>query len=213
MLTSWYIQVNKSDEEVSMVTVRGVVFSALFAALLAVFSNVRIDLWFTPVPITLQTLAVMMAGAFLGPGYGFLSILLVVVLTALGLPLMGGHGGLQVILGATGGYIVSWPFSALLIGWFLSKIRAQGFPRYVWTFIVVEVFGSLFVYLIGVPWLAAVAHMSLGKALVGGCYPFLLGDAIKALVTTLVAVPLAKLYPPARLTGRGGTPVIPLEDA
>ncbi|SFU72348.1 biotin transporter BioY [Alicyclobacillus macrosporangiidus] len=196
-----------------MVTVRGVVFSALFAALLAVFSYTRIDLGFTPVPITLQTLAVMMAGAFLGPGYGFLSILLVVVLTALGLPLMGGNGGLPVILGATGGYIVSWPFSALLIGWFLQKVRAQGLMRYVWTFIVVEAFGSLFVYLIGVPWLAVVGKMTLAKALVGGCFPFLLGDAIKAGITTLVAVPLGKQYPPARLTGRGGSRVVPLDHA
>ncbi|WP_290587726.1 biotin transporter BioY [Alicyclobacillus sp.] len=193
-------------------TVRGVVFSALFAALLAVFSNVRIDLPFTPVPITLQTLAVMMAGAFLGPWYGFFSVLLVVVLTAIGLPLMGGHGGIDVILGATGGYIVSWPFSALLIGWFTQRIRARGLARYVLALVVIEVFGSFFVYLIGVPWLAVAAKMSLGKALIGGCVPFLLGDLLKAVVTTLVAVPLWAVYPPARLTGRGGSPVVRLED-
>ncbi len=75
-------------------SLRGIVFSALMAAILVLFGYISIPIGFSPVPITLQTLAVMLAGGLLGPLYGFLSIALVVILTALGFPLLHGTGGL-----------------------------------------------------------------------------------------------------------------------
>jgi biotin transport system substrate-specific component len=193
-------------------TLRGVVFSALFAALLCVFSFVRIDIG-TPVPIALENMAVMMAGAFLGAWYGFFSMLLVVVLTAIGLPLLAGGGGLSVVLGYTGGFIVTWPICALLTGWFVTRVKGNGWRQYLLIGIVVEVFGSLFNYVGGVPWLAVTAHMSIAKAMVAGCYPFLLGDLLKAIVTTAIVIPIRNVYPVARLVGRGGTPVATLESS
>lgn len=99
-------------------SLRGIVFSALMVAILVLFGYISIPIGFSPVPITLQTLAVMLAGGLLGPLYGFLSIALVVVLTALGFPLPHGTGGLAVLLGPTGGYVIMWPFAALLMGLF-----------------------------------------------------------------------------------------------
>jgi biotin transport system substrate-specific component len=192
------------------VSIRGVIMSALFAAMLVIFSFISIHLGFTPVPITLQTLAVMLAGAFLGAGYGFFSILLVVVLTASGLPLLHGSGGLSVILGPTGGYIWMWPISALLIGWSLSRVRGSGVRAYILTFLAAEAFGSLLVYVTGVPWLAHVNHISLSKALVAGCYPYLPGDAVKAVVTALIAVPVRQAFPVERLVGTGSSQVAKL---
>jgi biotin transport system substrate-specific component len=193
-------------------TLRGIVFSALFAALLVLFGYISIPLGFSPVPITLQSLAVMLAGALLGPLYGFLSIALVVVLTALGFPLLHGVGGLQVLLGATGGYVFMWPFSALLIGWLLSRIRLTGMLGYVGAYAVLLVFGSWLLYVSGVPWLAHVTGMSLAKAMVQGCYPYLLGDAIKAAAALAVMIPIRLAFPVERLTGVSSGKVVTLDE-
>ncbi|MCP1309697.1 biotin transporter BioY [Paenibacillus tyrfis] len=188
-------------------TLRGIVFSALFAALVVLFGFISIPLGFTPVPITLQTLAVMLAGGLLGARYGFFSMALIVVLTAIGFPLLHGTGGLGVLLGPTGGYVFMWPISALLIGWLLPRIRVRGIWGYAASFLVLELFGSLLLYVSGVPWLAYVTGMSFSKAMVAGCYPYLIGDAIKAAAATLIIASVRQVFPPERLTGEG----IPLE--
>jgi len=182
-------------------SLKGIVFSALFASLLVIFGYVSIHLGFTPVPITLQTLAVMLAGGLLGARYGFISMALVVVLTAVGLPLMHGSGGMSVLLGPTGGYIIMWPFCALLIGLFMRRIRMNGIGGYVAAFLLIFVFGSLLDYVAAVPWLAHVTDMSIGKAMVQGCYPYLLGDALKAIAAALIIGPIRLVFPPERLTG------------
>ncbi|WP_179223884.1 biotin transporter BioY [Paenibacillus tyrfis] len=188
-------------------TLRGIVFSALFAALVVLFGFISIPLGFTPVPITLQTLAVMLAGGLLGARYGFFSMALIVVLTAIGFPLLHGTGGLGVLLGPTGGYVFMWPISALLIGWLLPRIRIRGVWGYAVSFLVLELFGSLLLYVSGVPWLAYVTGMSFSKAMVAGCYPYLIGDAIKVAAATLIIASVRQVFPPERLTGEG----IPLE--
>ncbi|SCW76271.1 biotin transport system substrate-specific component [Paenibacillus tianmuensis] len=184
-------------------TLRGIVFSALFAAFVVLFGFISIPLGFTPVPITLQTLAVMLAGGLLGARYGFLSMALIVVLTAIGFPLLHGTGGLGVLLGPTGGYVWMWPISALLIGWLLPRIRIRGIWGYAAAFLVLELFGSLLLYVGGVPWLAYVTGMSLSKAMVAGCYPYLIGDAIKVAAATLIIASVRQVFPPERLTGQG----------
>lgn len=191
-------------------TLRGVVFSALFAALLFVFSYLKIDIG-SPVPIVLENMAVMLAGAFLGARYGFFSMLLVVVLTAIGLPLLAGGGGLSVVLGPTGGYILAWPFCALIVGWFVTRIKGSSYRQYLLIFIAIEVFGSLLDYVGGVPMLALAMHWSFTKAMAAGFYPYLLGDLLKAVVATAIVVPIRSVYPASRLVGHGGAQVLPLE--
>lgn len=186
-------------------TLRGTAFSALFAALVVVFGFVSIPLGFTPVPITLQTLAVMLAGALLGPRYGFFSMFLVIALTALGFPMLHGQGGLGVLLGPTGGYVWMWPFSALIIGWFVLKIRSQGPAAYAAIFVISALFGALLVYVSGVPWLARVAGYSLSKAIAAGCLPYIPGDLIKAAAAAVIVVPLRRVFPVHRLTGEAGS--------
>lgn len=182
-------------------TLRGVAFSSLFAALLVIFSYIRISLGFTPVPITLQTLAVMLAGGLLGAGYGFFSMFLVVALTALGLPMLSGKGGLAVLVGPTAGYIWMWPFAAMLIGLTVQRIKAKGAMEFVLIFAAMYGFGSLLLYVSGVPWLAHAAKMSFDKAMLAGCYPYLPGDAVKAVAATLILIPLRKVFPIRRLIG------------
>jgi biotin transport system substrate-specific component len=185
----------------NVLSLRGVAFSAVFAALVVVFGYVSIPLGFTPVPITLQTLAVMLAGGLLGARYGFFSMILIVVLTALGFPLLQGKGGLSALLGPTGGYVVMWPFAALLIGYFVNKVKGAGWLSYVLIFLVMEIFGSLLLYVSGVPWLAHALGLTMDKALAGGFYPYIPGDTIKAVAAALITVTLRQVFPQERLVG------------
>jgi len=181
--------------------VRQIVFTALFAALFVAMSAIKIPLGFTPVPFSLQNLALMLAGAFLGARQGFFSVAIVLVLTALGLPLLQGQGGISYLMGGTGGFLFVFPFCAMVIGYFTGKLLATDLRRtnparfYVLLFLIFEVFGSFACYVVGVPWMAAVYDFSLAKALAVGCYPFLPGDAVKALISTIVVGALHAYVP------------------
>lgn len=182
-------------------TVRGVVFSAIFAAIAVVLSFLQINLGFSPVPITLGNMGIMLMGAFLGGGYGFLSALLLVVLGGLGLPLFDGQGGLGVLLGPSGGYVWMYPLDALFVGLLVTRIKGNGWMAFIKIFLSIEIFGSLLCYVTGVPWLGHVLHVSLSKAMLLGFWPYLPGDALKALATTAIILPVRRLYPAWKLTG------------
>ncbi|MFC4769583.1 biotin transporter BioY, partial [Effusibacillus consociatus] len=181
-------------------TIRGLVFSALFAAIIMALSYLQIPLQY--LPITFATLGIMLAGSILGARYGFLAVLLVVGLLAAGLPVLAGKGGtgLTRILGPSGGFIWAYPFSALLIGYFAQRIRQDRF-----TFVKLVginfLFGSLFLYPSGVAWLAYKLQFPAQKALAVGMWPFLPGDLIKALICAGVTVAVWRVYPPERITG------------
>ncbi|MDB4867501.1 MAG: biotin transporter BioY [Cohnella sp.] len=182
--------------------IRGIVFVALFGALFIAGSFMKLNLGFT-VPFSLQTFVVMLAGGLLGAAYGFWSIFIVVILTAVGLPLMNGPGGFAQIFGPTGGYIWMFPFSALLIGWASDRLfaaRTKLSPtKLVLLLLAVLVFGVLFVYLTGVPWLAHVsAKLDLAGAVKFGMLSFLVGDAVKAVAATLIIAALRPALPTIR---------------
>nr|NNM89773.1 biotin transporter BioY [Bacilli bacterium] len=183
----------------SYLSVRAVVYTVLFSAIFSVFSFANISLPFTPVPITMATMAIMLAGAMLGALYGTISILLIIILSLLGLPLLAGANGLALLIDPSGGFVWIWPVCALLIGLFLHNIKGTGWKTYLYTFIILEVFGSWIMYVTGVPWLAHSLHISLSKALILGCYPYLPGDTIKAIIATLIVVPMRNYFPLRRL--------------
>ena len=129
---------------------RGMVFAALFAAFTAAVAWFRIPLPFTPVPITLQTLAVLLSGAMLGPYYGALSMIIYLALGAIGLPVFaGGSSGIGALLGPTGGYLLSYPLASFVIGKMLEKKRLGSFLKYfsfavIIVFVVIVLFDALF---------------------------------------------------------------------
>lgn len=171
-----------------------IVFTALFAALFVVFSHVRITLGFSPVPFTLQSLAIMLIGGLLGPRYGFVSLALVLALTALGLPLIS-EGGWSVMTGRTAGFIWMFPVAAFLIGWFSRRIRKSGVWAYILLVLVMEGFGSLLLYAGGVPWFARVTGLSLAESFALAAAPFLVTDLLKALVGAGVVLALRNVMP------------------
>ena len=110
---------------------KGMVFAALFAALTGAVAWFKIPLPFTPVPITLQTLMVLLSGAMLGAYYGALAMIIYLILGTIGLPVFaGGSSGVAALLGPTGGYLLSYPVAAFVIGYMLQKKKLNAFIRY-----------------------------------------------------------------------------------
>jgi len=147
------------------------------AALVTVLAQVAIPLW--PVPITGQTLAVLLVGSTLGAVRGAISMVLYGLLGLVGLPVFsdGSHGA-TVLFGATGGYIIGFIISAALVGW----LAERRWDRKILKAIVTFVAGSVVVFAVGLPWLAVVLHTDLPTTLQYGLYPFILGGVIKAAI-------------------------------
>ncbi|WP_379127315.1 biotin transporter BioY [Paenibacillus sp. sgz500958] len=170
------------------------VYAALFAALIAVLGLIPpIPLGFIPVPITAQTLGVMLAGCFLGKRMGALSLVVFIILIAIGLPVLtGGRGGLGVLVGPSAGYIFSWPVVAGLIGWYSEKI----WPKVqTWKLITINlVFGVLLVNLIGASIMAWITNTAVWAGLTGAL-AFLPGDIIKAVIAAVITMQLKSISP------------------
>jgi biotin transport system substrate-specific component len=175
------------------VKTKDLAYIALFAAITAVLGLVP-AIQVGPVPITAQTLGVMLAGAVLGARRGFLSQLLFLVLVAIGLPLLAsGAGGLAVFAGPTAGYLISWPIAAFVVGLLTERFWAR--YNLAWGILANVVGGIVVIYAIGVPWLAVVANLSPKAAIVSGALPFLIGDGIKAVLAAAIAVQVRRSYP------------------
>lgn len=173
---------------------RDIVLIALFAAIVAVLGIFPpITLPVVAVPITAQSLGVMLAGGILGAKRGGLALVLFLALVAVGLPLLsGGRGGLGVFLGPSGGFLVGWIFSAFVIGLMIEKVWSR--LNYINAFIACVVGGIILMYLIGIPWVAFAAKIPLSNAF-WGSMPFIPGDLLKAVIASAVIVTVAKSYP------------------
>ncbi|WP_322495870.1 biotin transporter BioY [Chloroflexus sp.] len=158
-----------------------VVLGSLFVALSA---QIRISLMpFSPVPITGQTLGVLLVGSLLGPRLGFAALLLYLIEGAIGLPFFaGGKSGYTHLFGVTGGYLISFPIAAALTGW----LATWGWDRRFLTTVASMALASLVIYVIGATWLAF--FIGPVDAIVKGVLPFLVGDAIK-IALAAVALP------------------------
>lgn len=168
-------------------------FSATGLALTAVFVGIIAALGLVPavavpgvaVPITLQTLGVMLAGAVLGRWRGTAAVLVFLLLVALGLPLLaGGRGGLGVFFGPSVGFLVGFPVAAFVIGWLTERLStARSLVRQV----MVNVVGGIVVlYVFGIAGMALVLQLDLPRATTAALV-FLPGDVIKAVLAALVA--------------------------
>ena len=173
------------------VATRQLVLAGLLAAVTAVLAYLRIPLPFTPVPITGQTLGVMLSGLLLGPRWGFAAQLAYVLLGAAGAPVFaGGQAGPGVLAGPTGGYLLSYPLAAALIGWLAGTGRgrpAAAVPGF-WRALVAAVMGGVvLVYAMGAPWLALVTGRAWREVWLGAALPFIPGDLLKAVVAAWLA--------------------------
>lgn len=167
---------------------------AVFAALIAALAQASVHLFGNAVPVTGQTLGVMLAGLVLGAVRGGLAALVYVVLGAIGLPIFaGGTGGMGVISGPSGGFILAFPVAAFVIG-LLVRRHMSGSVAF-----TASVLGGIgLIYLAGVPWLAWRLGMGAEEAMLAGAVAFLPGDVLKAGLATYVALGVHRAYPALR---------------
>lgn len=175
---------------------------AVFAAFIAALTLVpAVYLLGGAVPLTLQTLAVTLAAAVLGPRKGALAVLVYLAMIAVGLPVGAGYsGGLGVLAGPTGGYLVGFVLAALVVGtlarWALRlSSTGRGSVAGSTALFLACLAGIPVVYAVGVPWLALSTGMPFGKALSVGALVFLPGDVLKAAIAAVVTAAVARALP------------------
>ena len=175
---------------------------ALFAALLAVMGLIpKIDLPLG-VPITLQTLGVMLAGCLLGPWRALQAMLLFMVAVAIGLPLLsGGRGGLGAFFAPTSGYLLGWAAAALVTGGLMAALPKSTPLRAAGSAFVASVVGGIVVlHACGIAGLVWIAKLPLAHAFWGDLV-FVPGDLIKCVLTALIIHSIARAMPSWRMGG------------
>lgn len=182
----------------------------LFAALTAICSLISIPLGFTPVPINLGTLAVFLTGGVLGKKYGTISIVVYILLGSAGVPVFSGfRGGISVLAGPTGGYIIGYIGAVLAIGFMTEALlRKKNFaerqPKALNTaaealiYTLSMTIGLLICYAMGTAWFMISTGTPLWASLVSCVLPFLPGDALKIAAAVLL---VKKLRPALALYG------------
>lgn len=174
----------ESVELVGDRTVYYLAMAVVVAALTAAFAQVALPYPLSPVPITLQTMGVYLAGLLLGPVWGALALVLYVLAGVAGAPVFAGMtGGFGVIAGPNGGYLMSFPIAAAIIGTLVHRrVEPRRLDRIPIALQVAALaVGLAIVYAIGSLWLAFVTDQSLLTAVIQGGVVFIPGDTIKAL--------------------------------
>lgn len=153
----------------------------------ALAAQVSIPLPFTPVPLTLQTFAVLVGAAALGAERAVIAQVLYIALAVAGAPVLaGGASGHEVVVGATGGYLIGFVLASYVVGRISSNGASTKSGKTALAFLA----GSVLIYALGAPWLAFTTGNTITWAIVNGVVPFLVGDLIKAVAAGAV-LPLA----------------------
>ena len=163
------------------------VLIALMAAVTCVLGPLSIPLPFSPVPISLTNFAIFLAIFVLGMKNGTISFIIYLLLGAIGVPVFSSfRGGLQVLAGPTGGYLIGFIFLALIMGFALDHFDRKLVPT-----IIGMIIGMAVCYAFGTVWLAKLLSLSFKEGLMMGVIPYLAGDAAKIIIAAIVG---PKLY-------------------
>lgn len=175
-----------SNDKKGIFSVRSMVFMAIFAALICIAGPIAVPLPGNLVPISLGTFAIYLTGALLGGKRGTVSVAVYIMLGAVGLPVFTNFmGGFAKILGPTGGYIIGYIPLALITGIFADMPSKKH-----WTMPVGMVLGTAVMYAFATVWVMIMNGTPLGAALLNCVVPFLIGDSLKIVFATIIAVPL-----------------------
>jgi biotin transport system substrate-specific component len=167
------------------------VYAALFAALIAVLGLVSIPLPISPVPVTGQSLAIMLAGSILTVRQAAFSVLTFLLIGAVGVPVFAGlTGGIGILVGPRGGYLLGFLVGAIVI----ALLKGQNNNK--WRLVFANMVGGIVVvYAFGVVWLNFVTGMGLEKAFMVGVLPYIPGDLFKVFVATVIGIAVNKQLP------------------
>jgi biotin transport system substrate-specific component len=162
----------------------------LGSLLVAVCAHIAVPLWFTPVPVTLQTFAVLFLGLFLSPGIAASAMVLYLLEGAAGLPVLSPIGpvGFLHILGPTGGYLLAYPAAAALTGYLRRRIGQGGFAASM----AAAAIGSMLILLAGAAWFSVLTHQSATTVFTLAVAPFLAGDILKVIAAAGAATGLRR---------------------
>lgn len=176
---------------------RSLTHIALFAALIAVLGLVPSLTLAAGVPVSAQSLGIMLCGTVLGARRGALAVLLFLALVALGMPLLsGGRGGLGVFAGPSVGYLIGFPVAAFVTGWVVERTTLAP----VWAAGAGAVIGGIGVlYAFGIPGMALILDIPVSQAALLGL-AFLPGDILKAVLAGLITQSIARARPGALLS-------------
>ena len=152
---------------------------AVVAGIAVLAASAHIKIPFYPVPLTMQTLAVLVIGMTYGTRLGGATLLGYLAAGAAGAPVFAGGAGIAYMMGPTGGYLLGFFVAAVLLG----ALAERGWTRSVLTTALAMLLGSAVIYLTGVSWLASLIGMD--KAIQFGLLPFLYGDALKLVIAAL----------------------------
>ncbi|HOG18475.1 MAG TPA: biotin transporter BioY [Syntrophales bacterium] len=171
-------------------SLRGRIYASMFGALTAVGAYIVIPV--PPVPVTMQTFFLYLAACLLGGPLGAWSQIVYVLIGAIGLPVFAaGKGGLGVLLGPTGGYLIGFIVGAYVTG----RLARAGKPAGAFRLLLAMVAGTACLYALGVAQLMVVAKLSPAKALAVGIVPFLPGDAAKMAAAVFIVRMLRNRMP------------------
>jgi len=173
------------------------VYIALFAAIVAVLGLLPKVQLISGVPVTAQSMGVMLAGGVLGAKRGALALSLFVLLVLAGMPLLaGGRGGLGILASPSGGFLLGFPIATFAVGWLIEKNWLR--LNLVLAVACCLIGGILILYLVGVPWMATVGDFSPRQAFYL-MLPYLPGDLVKAVLAAMLIMFVKRSYPIIRI--------------
>jgi len=181
-----YMAEIKAKSKAQIYTIN-LVLTAMFTAIICVLSQIQIPI--QTIPFTLGLLAIFLTGALLKPRYAFLAVLVYLLLGAVGVPVFAGFSaGLHILTGPTGGYLMSFPFVALITSFFCNKFR-----RYTPLALTCGMLVSLLVcYLLGTIWFCFVTEYTFFAALNLCVFPFILFDLSKIALSVFIGLAIRK---------------------
>ncbi len=172
-------------------TLSALIQVSLMCGIMATLAYVVIPLPFSPVPVTLQSLGVMLAGLILGPALGSWAVFIYLALGFIGLPVFaGGRSGPGALLGPSGGYLLGFLPGTWVTGMLSSKGKepSHGQAKGLHVYLVSSILGGIaVVHTAGVLYLAQTTGMPLSQAILVGTVPFLPGDIFKAFIASILA--------------------------
>ncbi len=187
-----------NQKAINNVSTRAMALIGVMTAVICVLAPLSIPIPVSPVPLSLATLAVMLAGCLLGPRRGAVSVILYLLIGICGIPVFSAYGaGIGKVLGPTGGYLIGYLPLVIMTGLafrFFDNRILQG---------LFTVAATAVLYLLGTAWLALSAHLTFSQALLMGVIPYIPGDLVKIIIVVLVGPVIRDRLMKAGLTPEG----------
>ena len=178
------------------ISTKSLTFTALLAAIICVLSPIAINIG--PIPLSFGTLAIYIASSLIDMKHGVAAVVVFVALGAVGVPVFTNWtGGFGRIAGPTGGYIIGYIPMAFIIGLIVDRLN-----KHIWAYPVAMTVGTAVLYLFGTAWFMIQSGADLASALLACVVPFLIGDALKIVASTLLCFRLRRLVYKLILTDR-----------